>query len=333
MSVADRLTQEFDITPEKGIELQPLPQETAVEKQESTEDQETTEELETTEESHEEETAESQVEETEVTDEQDAEGGLGMSVGQFANAAGVTLKDIYSVTMPDGRTLSQAVDEGREQQAALQQLQTERSQLQEQLQKAQTGLVQGDDQEVMKLETAADLYQQALENADFSTMEQGEAANYRLNQMNTIAQLRQAAQAKRGEHQVKQSKAAVESLVAANTELLGKVPEWSSQEVYGRENKGMGDFLRNRGFTDNDLFGIDRSPKYKLLVRDAWKALAKQEEIKKGAKKVRKISKTLKPGAMKGSAKTTLKEVAKTVRQADTRQAKQKARLSMEFDR
>ena len=183
------------------------------------------------------------------------------------------------------------------------------------------------------MELEADLYQKQLDSADFSGMDQGAAANLRLNYMNTIQKLRDQAQVKRAESQGKQQESMYQALEASNREMLSAVPEWVSPEVAGRENKAMGDFLRSRGFSDQDLFTIDRSPKYKLLVRDAWKALAKQAEIKRGAKKVRKISKTLKPGAMKGSSKASLKDVSQKIRQSGTRQEKQKARLSMEFDR
>ncbi len=327
---------DFDVTPEKGVELKPLPQqaeEKPVEQQAEPVDDAEEVEIEATDEPQQEDAEESQFEETDSTEAQDAEGGLNMSIGQFANAAGVTLKDIYSVTLSDGRTLSQAVDEGNQQKAALAQLQTERNELQEKLQQAQTNVVQGDDPEAMRMELEADLYQKQLDSADFSGMDQGAAANLRLNYMNTIQKLRDQAQVKRAESQGKQQESMYQALEASNREMLSAVPEWVSPEVAGRENKAMGDFLRSRGFSDQDLFTIDRSPKYKLLVRDAWKALAKQAEIKRGAKKVRKISKTLKPGAMKGSSKASLKDVSQKIRQSGTRQEKQKARLSMEFDR
>lgn len=331
MERSERLSHEFEIEAPPGVPKDPLPQQAA-------EEPAVAPEIEAAELASEEIADESQVEETEVTEDeeetQEEDAGLDMSIGQFANAAGVTLKDIYhGVKLPDGRTVSQAVDEGNERQTQLEQLQTERNQLQEQLQNAQTQAVQGESQEVLEYEVTASLLQKALDEADFSQMDQGQAANYRLNQMNLINQYRQAAQVKRGEQQGKQQERMGKALMEANTVLLGKVPEWASQEVAGRENKAMGAYLLSRGFSPEELQWIDRTPKIKLLVRDAWKSEAKQAEIKKGAQKVRKITKTLKPGAKMGSGKVGLKEVANKVKQAGTRAARQQARLSMNFDR
>lgn len=334
MDRAERLSHQFDIEPGQGVKLGGTPIAAAPDDEAVEEVQ--TDEIETTDEVSQESAEESQVEETEVTEDEEAQvedGGLDMSIGQFANAAGVTLKDIYSVTLSDGRTLSQAVDEGNERQAQLQNLQTERNQLQEQLQKAQSAAVQGDAPEVLELELTANLMQQALDNADFSQMEPGQAATYRLDQMNLIAQYRQAAQVKRGEQQVKWHEQMGKSLQEANAVMLGQVKEWVSPDVMASDNKAMGNYLLGRGFTNEELQWIDRTPKFKLLVRDAWKSEAKQAEIKKGAKKVRKISKTLKPGGLKGGTKVGLKEVAQKVKQADTRAGRQAARLSMQFER
>ncbi len=330
METDDRLSMNFDIEPEQGVELRPVPQKALDEPVLKAEDEE-----ETTEEVPQDETAESQVEETEDTDDETQEAGeveIDLSVGQFSNQAGISMKEFFhGIRMPDGRTISQAVDETNEQRAALQQMQTERDQLKEQLKSVQTNYTQAEDPEIVELEVAANLYQKALETADLSQLDQGAAANYRLNQMQAIEQFRRQAQEKRNEAQAKKATAANEALIQANTEILGKVPEWASQEVAARENQAMGAYLRNRGFTDQDLFFLDRQPKYKLLVRDAWKQQTKHEEIKKGATKVRKISKTLKPSAMQGKTKPTLKEIKQTIRNAETRQERQKARLSMEF--
>lgn len=327
---SERLNMEFDVTPEKGIELQPLPQKE--EAPEVTEQEQP--ELEATEEAEQEITAESQNEEpeTEVEEEQSEE-GLNMSIGQFANAAGVTLRDMYGITMPDGRTLSQAVDEGKEQQATLGRLQTENSQLKEQLQKAQTSYVPMDDPEALALEKEAEVYQKALDNADWSQVDPGQAANQKLEYMSVIQRLKEAANVKRQENANKQREAQMQAMTAANQELLRHIPEWNAPEVYARDNRAMGDFLRTEGFTNEDLGVFDRYPVAKKFMYKAWKAMAKQEEIKRGAKKVRKISKSLGPGPAGGkSSKQSLKEVGKAIKQA-SKSEKQRIRLTANFDR
>ncbi len=328
---ADRLQQDFDITPEQGIKLNPLPQkeeEPAPEIQEEQPEQE----IEATEEA-EQETAQSQTEEPDTEIEEQSDEGLNMSIGQFANAAGVTLRDMYGIKMPDGRTLSQAVDEGREQQATLGRLQTENSQLKERLEKAQTNFVPMDDPEAVALEKEAEVYQKALDNADWSKVDPGAAANQKLEYMRVISQLKDAAQVKRSENATKQQEASNNALMAANQRLLAEIPEWNSAEIYSRDNRDMAKFLLSHNFTDSDLFAIDRHPVLKKFVYQSWKAMAKQAEIKQGAKKVRKISKSMGPGPAGGkSSKQSLKEVGKAIRQA-SKADKQRARLTAEFDR
>ena len=329
----ERLSMDFEITPEKGIELQPLPQKGEEPAPEVEEEGESLE-AQGTEEPEQETTAESQTEEPETEVEEQTQ-GLNMSIGQFANAAGVTLPEIYGVTMPDGRTLSQAVDEGREQQAALGRLQTENSQLKEQLQKAQTNYVPMDDPEALALEKEAEVYQKALDNADWSQVDPGQAANQKLEYMRVIDQLKSAANVKRQENAVKQLKASQQAIIAANKELFKAIPVWNSPEVYSRDNRDMGNFLTSKGFTRQDLEAIDRYPIAKKFMYDAWKAMAKEKEIEKGAKKVRKITKSLSPGAAAAgtSRKQSLKEVGEAIKQAGTARERQRARLTARFDR
>ncbi len=328
---ADRLQQDFDIEPQGGIRLNPLPQKEEEPTPEVVED-EPEQEIEATDEA-EQETAESQTEEPETEVIEQSEEGLNMSIGQFANAAGVTLKDIYGVTMPDGRTLSQAVDEGREQQAVLGRLQTENSQLKEQLQKAQTNFVPMDDPEALAFEKEAEVYQKALDNADWSKVDPGQAANQKLEYMSVISRLKEAAQVKRKENAAKQRDAEMQAITAANQELLRVIPEWNSPEVYSRDNRDMGNFLRSEGFTNEDLSVFDRYPTAKKFMYKAWKAMGKVEEIKRGAKKVRKISKSLGPGPAGGkSGKQSLKEVGEAISGA-SKSEKQRMRLTADFDR
>ncbi len=328
---AERLSQDFEITPQKGIELEPLPQ-----KEETvsgvSEEEQPEQEIEATEEATE-ETAESQTEEPETEVEEQSDEGLNMSIGQFANAAGVTLRDMYGIRMPDGRTLSQAVDEGKEQQATLGRLQTENSQLKEQLSKAQTSFVPMDDPEALALEKEAEVYQKALDNADWSQVDPGVAANQKLEYRDVIDKLRRAAQGKREENAVKQRDAHRQALMVANQELLKHIPEWNSAEIYARDNRAMGDFLTSEGFTNEDLSIFDTYPVAKKFMYKAWKAMAKQKEIERGAKKVRKISKSLSPGGVGKSTKTSLKEAGKAIRQGKTATERSRARLSVEFDR
>ena len=329
---SERLSREFDIKPEEGIKLNPLPQKEEEPVLDAPEEEQPEQELEGTEEP-EQDLAQSQTEEPDTEIEEQSDEGLNMSIGQFANAAGVTLRDIYGITMPDGRTLSQAVDEGKEQQAVLGRLQTENSQLKEQLQTAQSNYVPMDDPEALALEKEAEVYQKALDKADWSQVDPGQAANQKLEYMRVIAQLREAANQKRSENAGKQQKAATDALMAANQKLLGEIPEWNSAEIYRRDNHDMGKFLLSHSFTENDLFAIDRHPVFKHFAYKAWKAMAKQEEIKRGASKVRKISKSLGPGPAGGkSRKQSLKEVGKAISGA-SKSEKQRMRLTADFDR
>ncbi len=339
MDRSERMNMDFDIQPEQGVPLKSTPQPAEVLQHKQPEPVET--EVDETEEGEVELSGELDTEgseespgdDTEATDDTQHD-GIDMGMAEFATAVGLQVADIYhGIRIPDGRTLSQAIDETGAQRAAMEKLQTERDQLHSQLQAAQSNVVHGDDPEAMRFEHEAAVYQQQLDNADLSSMDAGDAANFKLSYMQAIQKLQTAAEAKRREGYAKRQQAAYESLAAANQELVSQVPEWTSAQVFQRDNERMANFLRTRGFSDQDLYQIDRSPKYKLLVRDAVNALAKQKEIKQGAKKIRKLSKSLKPGAKVGSSKRSLTDVRRVISNAGTKAEKQRARLSMEFDR
>ncbi len=328
---SERLNMDFDVTPERGIELQPLPQ-----REEVSEGEEAEEVKAEAPESEAEGEAEShQSDEAEVTEEQSAEEEwAGMDIKQFASEVGLSMPEVFhGIRLSDGRTLSEAVDETRAQRASLQRLETENSQLKEQLQKAQTNFVPMDDPEAVALLKEAEVYQKALDNADWSQVDPGQAANQKLEYMTMISRLRDAAQVKRQENATKQREAQQQAIMTANQELLRVIPEWNSPEVFSRDNRAMGDFLKSEGFTDDDLSVFDRYPTAKKFMHKAWKAMAKQEEIKRGAKKVRKISKSLGPGPAGGkSGKQSLKEVGKAISGA-SKADKQRMRLTANFDR
>ena len=332
MSQSERLQQEFDITPERGIELQPLPQ-----MEEGGEGEEAEEvKAEVPESDGDGEAENHQSDDAEITDEQSVENETwpGMDIKQFASEVGLTMPEVFhGIRLSDGRTLSESVDETRALRANFDRLQTENSQLKEQLSKAQTSFVPMDDPEALALEKEAEVYQKALDNADWSQVDPGVAANQKLEYMRVISQLKDAAKAKRTENATKQRDAQMTALMAANQELLKHIPEWNSAEIYARDNRAMGDFLTSEGFTNEDLSIFDTYPVAKKFMYKAWKAMAKQKEIERGAKKVRKISKSLSPGGVGKSTKTSLKEAGKAIRQGKTATERSRARLSVEFDR
>lgn len=270
---------------------------------------------------------------------EESQQSLDMTVGQFANAAGVTMNDIFSLRMSDGRTLSEMVDETGALKKANDALNRERHELQEKVNQGSVMVPQkGVSPEAQALMTQAQIYQQQLTQADWSQVEPAVAANQKMDLQLAAQQLVMQAQAKQQEYEAEQQKQLRMAYEEADRQTRSRIPEWNDAKVREADFQRIKDNAASYGIRAEEIETIV-DPRYRHWLRDLVKAKADVTRIEQGAKKIRKVSKTLGSGARvpQKTGKPSLKDVSQQLKQARadgrTREEVRKLRLGMEFDR
>ena len=266
------------------------------------------------------------------------EAGLGrMKLKDFLNAAGVSMEEFYRdiYVEKDGReiSISAAWDERdsiRQQNDALLR---ERTELQERInQAAAQAPPPGISPEAQALMSQAQIYQTALTGTDWSQVDAGTAANQKMDLQIAIQQLQAQAQAKQVEYQAEQEDRMRKAQAEADRQIRAKIPEWSDSGVLETERRGIADMLHFYGLQPQEIEAI-YDPRVWHMLRDAWKAKTSQARISEGAKKIRKVSKTLSAGSRGApERKMTPEQVRKAINKAKSREEKQKLRLTMPLD-
>ena len=288
----------------------------------------------------EEQLAEAQDEER--TEEPEPERSNGhMRLNRFFKEAGWELNDAYHSLMVerDGKeiSISQALDEGKALQAAHDALLRERQALQEQLnQQATTLPTQGVSPEAQALMSQAQIYNQALTTTDWSQIDPGQAANQKMDLQLEIQRLQGQASAKQLEYQNELADKIAKARSEADRQTRARIPEWSDGMVMQSERRAIADMMNAYGLTQAEVETIV-DPRVWHMLRDAQKAMADGKRIAEGAKKVRKVSKTLAAGNRSTQPKRKLtpeqmREQIKRAQEKGGKQGAQAARLAMEFD-
>ena len=264
--------------------------------------------------------AQAQEEESEAEGEavEAAQQALDMTVGQFANAAGVTMQDIFGLRMSDGRTLSEMVDDTGKLKEANDALLRERSELQEKVKTASTQMPTGGvAPEAQAMLAQAQIYHQALMQTDWSQVDAATAANQKFDLQQAIGQLQGQAQMKQAEYIQKQQARATEAMAEAERQIRAKIPEWTNEQTMAHEKRGIGDMLRGYGYTQQEI-DSEMDPRMWKLIHDAWKNTANVKRINEKAKTIRKVSRTLPPGSRTPTVekKPNLKDASRTIREA-----------------
>ena len=279
-----------------------------------------------------------EVQEQDEQGEEGQEAGLGrMKLKDFLSAAGVSMEEFYRDVYvdKDGKevSISAAWDDRDNLRTAHEALLRERTELQERLnQAAVQAPPQGISPEAQALMSQVQIYQTALTQTDWSQVDPATAANQKLDLQMAIQQLQQQAQTKQIEYQAQQQDQFVKAQAEAERQIRAKIPEWSDSAVLETERRGIADMLSSYGLQPQEIEAI-YDPRVWHMLRDAWKARASQARISEGAKKIRKVSKTLGVGSRGASdKKLTPEQVRKAISKAKSREEKQKLRLSMPLD-
>ena len=280
--------------------------------------------------------ADGEEDESETEDETPDEASGTMRAVEFAKAAGWKLEEFYNgVTVPiNGQDvpLGKALNDAQATHQSLSAVSRERDELREKLNQQVTTPAMGPhDPEALKLQTQADLLRDALQQTDWSQIDRGEAA-FQMQQANSrILDLERQAQTKQSEHMAKLQGEMQRVQAEADKQIRSLMPEWSDGQVQSREWQGVKDMASRYGLKAQELDGI-LDPRIKHMLRDASKAMGHVETIRKKAKQVRKVGKTLSPGSRQSQpGRGSLKETARKIREAGSREEKFDLRLSQDL--
>lgn len=253
--------------------------------------------------------AEAQVDEGEVEEvETVQEAALGrMRLNDFLDAAGVSMEEFYRdvVVERDGAevSVSKAWDDYKAQVQANEALLRERAELQEKANRAATSVPQpGISPDAQALAFQAQEKMRLISESDWSQMDAGHAANFKLDLRSQADQLWQQAQAKQAEHQGKVQTEMRNALEEADRQTRAQIPEWNDQSVRTSEVKAIKDHLSKYGISEQEADSVI-DPRWRRVLRDAQKASADVTRVQKGAKTIRKVGRTVAPGARAGTPK------------------------------
>ena len=291
--------------------------------------------------SAEEETAVEDLAEVQDEEEQSgdvSEAGLGkMRLKDFLSAAGVSMEEFYRDVYVDKDGKEVSVSAAWDERDALRQahdaLLRERTELHERLNQAAVATPQtGISPEAQALMSQAQIYQTALTSTDWSQVDPGTAANQKMDLQLAIQQLQQQAQAKQVEYESGQQEQLAKAQAEADRQIRAKIPEWSDTAILETEKRGIADMLSSYGLQPQEIQAI-YDPRVWHMLRDAWKAKTSQARISEGAKKIRKVSKTLSAGSRGApDRKMSPTDVRKAIGKAKTREERQRLRLSLPLD-
>lgn len=278
---------------------------------------------------------EEQAEEAEAV----SEATLGrMRLNDFLDAAGVTMEEFYRdvYVTRDGKevSVSAAWDEHKRLSEANEALLRERNELQEKVNvssaQAPTG---GVSPEAQALYAQSQIYQQALQTTDWSRVDPALAANQKFDLQQAAMQMAQQAQAKQMEHERGLRAEAEKARLESERQTRAAIPEWSDPRVMETEWREIGDMMHSYGIQPQEVAEIT-DPRVRRLLRDHLKLRGEKQRIVEGAKKVRKVSKTLGAGSRAPEKpKPGLKDVKQMLKEAKekgaTREELQKMRLQV----
>lgn len=332
----ERLSQDFDIEPVAGVPLTPPlpPVEAPAEQPEEEIQAEQPEE-------EQELSVDATDDETETEEPQDAEAWQ-MPAREFAKEVGLSRKELYNnVLLPTDRgeqTLSKVLDGyndlAQQNQHLTQELTTERQQREEISHQASAMQVgQQLAPRVQELGFEFKQLENQYYNAPWDQYEPDQRRDLKEQIRDRMDLIRRNMNQEQNQFELKRQEALAAYERETEAEKVRMIPEWASSEVRSREQPDIDKFMASEGFSQDRIAAVHRDPLSLKLVRKAWRALSSQEEISRGAKKIRKLSKSFNTGAKRGAAKATLAEAGKRVKEAGlTRAERQNRRMSVEFD-
>lgn len=130
-----------------------------------------------------------------------------------------------------------------------------------------------------------------------------------------------------GHYQRLQSEEAKSRLNAEYQRAIDAVPEWKDRTRYQKDSKAIGDYLKSKGFEEDEINGLS-DHRHVLILRDALAYQALKASQPQTLKKVSALSPVAKPGAaqtaaeVKAQASQDLKRQIKATRSDPHAQAK-----------
>lgn len=328
MDRAERLEHNFDIEPEEGVKLPFQPESSdAPEEPGQPEVQAESPDVENVE-----------PDEEGQDEAQDVDPNWRMSSFDFAEATGITAREVYEnvefKTRGGPKSAKQLV-EGYESMLTQQdQWNEERQQLQERAQNANYGAIsQPLSPKAQRLMIQAELLEEQRNRIQWDQIPEGQRADLKIDYDHQVRAIMRQAQDEQQQYLSEQDKQRRQFEVDVHRETLRLIPEWNARDIYDTEVPAIKTMLRSEGFPEEQIEAIAMDPRSMSFVRKAWNAIRGTEEVRKGAKKIRKLSKTLSPSAKRPGRSNRLADVGKRVRQAQTKQERQKARLEANFER
>ena len=278
-----------------------------------------------------------ETEESEVVDES-PEAAIGrMRLKEFLDAAGVSMEEFYRdvYVEKDGKevSISEAWDQHKQIKEANDALLRERAELQKRLDQSATTVPQQQvSPEASALMAQAHIYGKQLEQImqDPNLAADPTAANRKVDLQFAINGLVAQAQTKQAEWNAKRQEGVQKALDEIDRQTRSSIPEWNDANTQASEWRAISDMMTGYGAQNTDIKTF--SPWQRRLLRDAWRAMNQAKRAAEGAKRIRKVSKTL-PAASRVpmKSKPSKEEARETIRSAKTRDDKLKAMLSVDL--
>jgi len=277
----------------------------------------------------------------ETTEETQAEGpGEKLRAKDFADQAGWTLEEFYrDVTVPtdDGEvTLSEVVDGYKSLRSENEDLRNERQQLEAKATQVtpQTGQYDPDAvtiwQEAQSLRKAFATIQ---EDGTLDNMDANESIKLERKYRYEIEKREQAANHRQAEHLKTVESAKQEYLGRVDQQLRKDIPEWRSDKIRGEETEAIANYLSSEGAERAEIEPILKmNPWATKMFRKLWQYERKQADTKKALREIKKVPRSLKPGARTEAKKPSLKEVGKKLQSVKSRRGWNDTLMNAEFD-
>ena len=259
-----------------------------------------------------------------------------MKLNDFLDAAGVSMEEFYRDVYVelDGKevSISQAWDGEKSSVKALEALSRERDELQARLNQSAITVPTGpQDPQAMALAIQADECQKVLDNTDWTQFEAAQASAEQLKYINLRDTLRKQAQEKQQKHVQEVQAHYAKAIEEADRQTRSAIPEWNDAKVRAAEWQAIKDLGASYGFKAQEMDAV-LDPRTRLMLRDFAKIKQEVATVKAGAKRIRKVGKTLGAGGRDTSkGRPSLEDVSRAIREAPDRHAKSKIRQTMDL--
>ena len=259
-----------------------------------------------------------------------------MKLNDFLDAAGVSLEEFYRDVYVDigGKevSISQAWDSEKSSAKALETLSRERDELQAKLSQSAVSVpLPNESVEARVLLKQAEECQAIIEKTDWTQFDNATASAEQLKYINLRDSLVRKAQEKQAEHVQQLQQRHTQVLEESDRQTRAAIPEWNDNKVRTAEWQSIKDLGASYGFSAQEMdTWVD--PRARRMLRDFMLSQQQVAKVKAGAKKIRKVSKTLGGGERStGKARPSLSDASRAIREASSKNEASKVRQSIDL--